>query len=192
MGLRGPIVLAVGDGKMISYKCTKCGAELASPSGMAGQEETCPECGTICVVPEEVPGPIVEEPIPDGKVDSPAKVDAWFKKWKKELPQIDSAYVPSGEASAAGYDHGVKTEQKPADGRDQADESEITYAAHGSRSMNRIVCHGSAPSRDGGGDIRAIFVVPEITAVSNPNSNPPNAAVNANRSSFAFIVVPRP
>lgn len=109
MRLRGPIVLTVRDGRMISHKCTKCGAELASPSGMAGQEEACPECGTICVVPEEVPvvpeevpDPIAEEPIPDGVVDSPDKVHKWLKRWKKELPEVESAYVPSGKASVAG------------------------------------------------------------------------------------------
>ncbi len=37
---------------MISYRCSKCGAELESPSSLAGQEDKCPACGHVCAVPK--------------------------------------------------------------------------------------------------------------------------------------------
>lgn len=37
---------------MIRYRCPKCRAALGSPSSMAGQEDTCPACGTSCTVPK--------------------------------------------------------------------------------------------------------------------------------------------
>lgn len=36
---------------MIPYKCTKCGADIQSPSELAGQSQACPGCGTTFVVP---------------------------------------------------------------------------------------------------------------------------------------------
>ncbi len=46
-----PIVLTVGDGKMIRYRCTRCGAVLENPSSLAGRHERCLRCGTMCRVP---------------------------------------------------------------------------------------------------------------------------------------------
>ena len=37
---------------MIQYKCPKCGATLESPSSMASQQDKCPLCGQVCVVPQ--------------------------------------------------------------------------------------------------------------------------------------------
>ncbi len=37
---------------MINYKCAKCGATLESPGSMAGQQDKCPICGQVCVVPQ--------------------------------------------------------------------------------------------------------------------------------------------
>jgi len=37
---------------MIQFKCSNCSAVLESPSSMLGQEETCPQCGQVCVVSE--------------------------------------------------------------------------------------------------------------------------------------------
>ena len=37
---------------MIHFKCGNCSADLQSPSSMIGQEETCPQCGQVCVVSE--------------------------------------------------------------------------------------------------------------------------------------------
>ena len=37
---------------MIHFKCSNCSADLQSPSSMIGQEETCPQCGQVCVVSE--------------------------------------------------------------------------------------------------------------------------------------------
>ena len=36
---------------MIRYKCTKCSVRLESPSELSGQNDTCPSCGHVCVVP---------------------------------------------------------------------------------------------------------------------------------------------
>lgn len=36
---------------MTRYKCLKCGSTLESPSSVAGQEDECPVCGQVCVVP---------------------------------------------------------------------------------------------------------------------------------------------
>jgi Zn-finger nucleic acid-binding protein len=36
---------------MIYYGCPKCQAPMASPDEMAGQTDTCPECGNVAVVP---------------------------------------------------------------------------------------------------------------------------------------------
>lgn len=36
---------------MIYYGCPKCQAPMASPDGMAGRSETCPQCGNVAVVP---------------------------------------------------------------------------------------------------------------------------------------------
>lgn len=37
---------------MIYYGCPKCQAAMASPDGMAGGSETCPQCGNVAVVPQ--------------------------------------------------------------------------------------------------------------------------------------------
>ncbi|MCD4823995.1 MAG: hypothetical protein K8S55_05270 [Phycisphaerae bacterium] len=39
---------------MIRYKCIKCGSTLESSSSMAGQEDKCPVCGQVCVVPKSI------------------------------------------------------------------------------------------------------------------------------------------
>ena len=40
---------------MIQYRCTKCGTILESPDSMVGQEDKCPLCGQVCVVPAPMP-----------------------------------------------------------------------------------------------------------------------------------------
>ncbi len=37
---------------MSRYKCVKCRAVLESPASLVGQEDTCPVCGHVCVVPQ--------------------------------------------------------------------------------------------------------------------------------------------
>ena len=39
------------EGAMVTYKCPDCGTGLESPSSMAGQEDTCPVCNGLSVVP---------------------------------------------------------------------------------------------------------------------------------------------
>ena len=48
---------------MISYKCVKCGEPLEAPDSLAGQPETCPKCGNVCVVPAP-PMPVSPPPLP--------------------------------------------------------------------------------------------------------------------------------
>lgn len=42
---------------MIAYKCTKCGSELESADDLAGQTDTCPDCGTSSPVPPRLSSP---------------------------------------------------------------------------------------------------------------------------------------
>ena len=37
---------------MINYNCSKCHTAMSSPDSMAGQPETCPNCGSGVVVPD--------------------------------------------------------------------------------------------------------------------------------------------
>ena len=38
---------------MIYYGCPKCGAAMGSPESMAGENETCPACGNVAIVPQK-------------------------------------------------------------------------------------------------------------------------------------------
>jgi len=40
---------------MIQYACAKCGAMLESPRSLAGQQDKCPLCGHVCIVPSAKP-----------------------------------------------------------------------------------------------------------------------------------------
>ena len=42
---------------MINYGCPNCDSDMASPENMAGYEESCPECGTVVLVPEPLRRP---------------------------------------------------------------------------------------------------------------------------------------
>ena len=49
---------------MITFKCHKCKESISSPESMAGQEETCPNCGNVAVVPQTAtPVPVQVAPI---------------------------------------------------------------------------------------------------------------------------------
>ena len=37
--------------EVIDFKCPKCGEGLSAPDSLAGQSETCPECGNVATVP---------------------------------------------------------------------------------------------------------------------------------------------
>jgi len=53
---------------MIYYGCPKCQSPMASPESMAGQAETCPECGNVMTVPAPTAPvliPASSEPISD-------------------------------------------------------------------------------------------------------------------------------
>ena len=43
---------------MIYYGCPKCQAPMASPDGMAGRSETCPQCGNVAAVPAPAAVPV--------------------------------------------------------------------------------------------------------------------------------------
>lgn len=42
---------------MIHYTCPKCSAAMASPEEMAGQTQTCSQCGNVTTVPQETTQP---------------------------------------------------------------------------------------------------------------------------------------
>lgn len=46
---RGPV--------MINYGCPKCGAAISTPKSMAGQTETCAQCGNVAIVPSKAAAP---------------------------------------------------------------------------------------------------------------------------------------
>jgi len=51
---------------MIDHTCGKCGAEMSSPDSLAGQAETCPQCGNVTRVPQapaQVPVPPEARPL---------------------------------------------------------------------------------------------------------------------------------
>lgn len=39
---------------MIHFRCPKCNDQLSVPDSMAGQSETCPNCGNAAVVPQKI------------------------------------------------------------------------------------------------------------------------------------------
>jgi hypothetical protein len=42
---------------MIYFGCPNCGAPMASPESLAGENEKCPECGNVAVVPQNQAAP---------------------------------------------------------------------------------------------------------------------------------------
>lgn len=56
---------------MIYYGCPNCQAPMASPEGMAGQNETCPQCGNVARVP--APTPPATPPVAVQAPQQPAK-----------------------------------------------------------------------------------------------------------------------
>ena len=48
---------------MIYYGCPGCQAPMASPDGMAGQNETCPACGNVTLVPRPAAATVAPTPI---------------------------------------------------------------------------------------------------------------------------------
>ena len=70
---------------MIKYPCSACGAEIRSPSLLAGQMDICPKCGSSNAVPPQTPpagpqppsapSPMAETP-PAAPPQPPAEADA--------------------------------------------------------------------------------------------------------------------
>lgn len=99
----------------IKFNCTYCGHHVEFPNKIAGTEVKCPNCSKRLTVPDKsiqdsdstsnVEVSTEEEhhvePIPDGKVSSKEAMTAELSRWKEQLPEVKSAYKPSGKAPVA-------------------------------------------------------------------------------------------